>query len=67
MNKETNESRKFDKFEKLDRKVEQTIQEVETMTNRQRLHKLTHNSFAVAALWSLILNLISTGSHSDLY
>ena len=58
MNKETNESRKFDKFEKLDRKVEQTIQEVETMTNRQRLHKLTHNSFAVAALWSLILNLI---------
>lgn len=56
----SNESseRKFDKFEKLDRKVEQTIQEVETMSGRQRLYKITHNSFAVAALWALILNLL---------
>lgn len=49
---------KFDKFEKLDRKVEKTIQEVETMSFRQKLHKITHNSFAVAALWSVLLNLL---------
>lgn len=53
-----NNVRKFDKFEKLDRKVEKTLQEVETMTGRQKLHKITHNSFAVAALWAVILNLL---------
>ena len=58
MNKEQNNERRFDKFEKLDRKVEQTIQEVETMTWRQRLRKMTHNSFAVAAIWAIILNLL---------
>ncbi len=55
---ERSRERRFDKFEKLDRKVEQTIQEVETMSGRQRLHKITHNSFAVAALWAVILNLL---------
>lgn len=58
MNNEQNNERRFDKFEKLDRKVEQTIQEVETMTWRQRLRKMTHNSFAVAAIWAIILNLL---------
>lgn len=58
MNNEQNNERRFDKFEKLDRKVEQTIQEVETMTWRQRLRKMTHNSFAVAAIWAVILNLL---------
>ena len=58
MNNEQNNERRFDKFEKLDRKVEQTIQEVETMTWRQRLRKMTHNSFAVAAIGAIILNLL---------
>ena len=58
MNNEQNNERRFDKFEKLDRKVEQTIQEVETMTWRQILRKMTHNSFAVAAIWAIILNLL---------
>ena len=46
---------KFDKFEKLDRKVEETIHEVETMDKR----KFYKNSFVYAAIWALALNLIS--------
>lgn len=57
MNNEHNEIKKFDKFEKLDRKVEQTLQEVETMSNKQKFNKITRNSFAVAALWAVVLNL----------
>lgn len=45
---------KFDKFEKLDRKVEETIHEVETMDRR----KFYKNSFAYAAVWALLLNLL---------
>ena len=45
---------KFDKFEKLDRKVEETIHEVETMDKR----KFYKNSFVYAAIWALALNLI---------
>lgn len=58
MNKATNEERKFDKFEKLDRKVEQKIQEVETMGKGQLLLKALHTSFAGAAIWAFFLNLI---------
>ena len=45
---------RFDKFEKLDRKVEETIHEVETMDKR----KFYKNSFVYAAIWALALNLI---------
>lgn len=45
---------KFDKFEKLDRKVEETIHEVETMDKR----KFYRNSFVYAAIWALGLNII---------
>lgn len=45
---------KFDKFEKLDRKVEETLHEVETMDRR----KFYKNSFAYAAVWALLLNLL---------
>ncbi len=45
---------KFDKFEKLDRKVEETIHEVETMDRR----KFYRNSFVTAGVWALLLNLI---------
>ena len=45
---------KFDKFEKLDRKVEETIHEVENMDTR----KFYKNSFVYAAIWALALNLI---------
>ena len=45
---------RFDKFEKLDRKVEETIHEVETMDKR----KFYKNSFVYAAIWALGLNLI---------
>lgn len=58
MNKETNEERKFDKFEKLDRKVEQKIQEVETMGSKKFAVKALHTSFAGAAIWAFFLNLI---------
>lgn len=58
MNNEPSNERRFDKFEKLDRKVEETIQQVETMTWRQRLRKFTHNSFFVAAVWAVLLNLL---------
>ncbi len=58
MNKGTNEERKFDKFEKLDRKVEKKIQEVETMSKGQLLLKALHTSFAGAAIWAFFLNLI---------
>lgn len=58
MNNDPSNERRFDKFEKLDRKVEETIQQVETMTWRQRLRKFTHNSFFVAAVWAVLLNLL---------
>ena len=45
---------KFDKFEKLDRKVEETIHEVETMDRR----KFYRNSFVTAGSLALLLNLI---------
>lgn len=45
---------KFNKFEKLDRKVEATLHEVETMDKR----KFYKNSFVYAVLWALALNLI---------
>lgn len=52
------EPKKFDKFEKLDRKVEKTIQEVETMGKRQIALKALHTSFAGAAIWAFVLNLV---------
>ena len=42
---------RFDKFEKLDRKVEETIREVETMDRR----KFYRNSFVCAGVWALLL------------
>ncbi len=45
---------KFDKFEKLDRKVERTIYEVETMDRR----KFIKNSFVYGAILAIVLNLI---------
>ena len=44
----------FNGFEKLDRKVEETVREVETMDKR----KFYRNSFVCAAVWALVLNLI---------
>ena len=44
----------FNQFEKLDRKVEETIREVETMDRR----KFYKNSFVFAGIWALVLNLI---------
>lgn len=58
MNKEPKEHKKFDKFEKLDRKVDQTIQEVETMGHRKFASKALHTSFAGAAIWAFLLNLL---------
>lgn len=59
LNNETEkEPVKFDKFEKLDRKVEETIQEVETMGKRKFVLKAVHISFAGAAVWALLLNLV---------
>ena len=45
---------RFDKFEKLDRKVEETIHEVETMDKR----KFYKNIFVYSAIGALIINLI---------
>ena len=44
----------FNQFEKLDRKVEETFKEVETMDKR----KFYKNSFVFAFVWAIILNLI---------
>ncbi len=44
----------FNQFEKLDRKVEETIREVETMDRR----KFYKNSFVFAGIWAIALNLI---------
>lgn len=49
---------KFNKFEKLDRHIEQTIHEVETMDRHDFFEKFIHNSFAFAVLWALVLNLV---------
>lgn len=63
MNKEPNneskkEQVKFDKFGKLDKKVEETMQEVETMGKRKFMLKAIHTSFAGAAIWAFVLNLL---------
>ncbi len=50
--------KKFNKFEKLDRQIEQTIHEVETMNRHTFFEKFIHNSFAFAVIWALFLNLI---------
>ena len=44
----------FNQFEKLDRKVEETIREVERMDRR----KFYKNSFVFACIWAIALNLI---------
>ncbi len=44
----------FNQFEKLDRKVEETIREVETMDKR----KFYKNSFAFGGILAIILNLV---------
>lgn len=49
---------KFDKFEKLDRQIEQTIHEVETMNRHDFFEKFIHNSFAFAVIWACFLNLV---------
>ena len=49
---------KFDKFEKLDRQIEQTIHEVENMNRHDFFEKFIHNSFMFAAVWACFLNLI---------
>jgi hypothetical protein len=49
---------KFDKFEKLDRQIEQTIHEVENMNRHDFFEKFIHNSFVFAAVWACFLNLI---------
>lgn len=49
---------KFDKFEKLDRQIEQTIHEVETMDRHDFFEKFIHNSFAFAIIWACFLNLV---------
>ena len=49
---------KFDKFEKLDRQIEQTIHEVESMNRHAFFEKFIHNSFAFAVVWALFLNLV---------
>lgn len=56
--KENAQPRKFDKFEKLDRKVEETINEVETMGRKKLAVKFFHTSFAIGAIWAIALNLI---------
>ena len=56
MNNEKKEI-KFDKFEKLDRKVEQKINEVENMSNKQLVNKALHTSFAGAAIWAFVLSI----------
>ena len=56
--KENAQPRKFDKFEKLDRKEEETINEVETMGRKKLAVKFFHTSFAIGAIWAIALNLI---------
>lgn len=61
--KEQEKSRKhehieFDAFEKLDQKIEDTLNEYADMTVEQRTYKFTHNSFAGALVWAVALNLI---------
>ena len=56
-NKKENKLEKFEhfnQFEKLDRKVEETIREVETMDKR----KFYKNSFVFAGGLALLLNLV---------
>ena len=48
----------FTQFEKLDRKIEQGIQEVESMSKWDRFEKLVQNSFMFSVVWALVLNLI---------
>lgn len=49
---------KFDKFEKLDRQIEQTLYEVEHMDRHTFFEKFIHNSFAFAVIWAFFLNLV---------
>ena len=49
---------KFNKFEKLDRQIEQTIHEVENMDRHDFFEKFIHNSFVFAAVWACFLSLI---------
>ncbi len=49
---------KFDKFEKLDRQIEQTLYEVEHMNRHDFFEKFIHNSFAFAVVWACFLNLV---------
>lgn len=49
---------KFDKFEKLDRQIEQTIYEVEHMNRHTFFEKYIHNSFMFAVVWAILLNLV---------
>ncbi len=49
---------KFNKFEKLDRQIEETIHQVETMDGHAFFEKFVHNSFGFAMVWALFLNLL---------
>ena len=49
---------KFDKFEKLDRQIEETIHEMENMDRHDFFEKFIHNSFMFAVIWALVLNLV---------
>lgn len=48
----------FDAFEKLDQKIEDTINEYAGMSEKQRAYKAVHNSFAEAFICALVLNLL---------
>lgn len=49
---------KFNTFSKIDKKMEETYHEVENMTNKELTSKALHTSFAEAAIWAFVLNLI---------
>ena len=49
---------KFDTFSKIDKKMEEKYHEVENMTNKELTSKALHTSFAEAAIWAFVLNLI---------
>ena len=49
---------KFDTFSKIDKKMEEKYHEVENMSNKEIASKALHTSFAWAAIWAVVLNLI---------
>lgn len=49
---------KFDTFSKIDKKMEEKYHEVENMTKEELTSKALHTSFAEAAVWAFVLNLI---------